>query len=131
MNGAHQIIERLSRLLHDEIAAIAAGQLETVRELYPQKAALLAELEDASDAINRHLTEKGDEAAEMRESLELLSNLVHKDHKLLERMTEATGRAVRELTRIRDRHGLGGLYESTGAPRKQDVARSQQVDQSI
>ena len=70
-------------------------------------------------------------ATRLRDSLELLNTLIRKDHKLLERMTEATGRAVRELTRIRDRHGLGGLYESSGSPRKQDVARPQQVDQSI
>ena len=107
------------------------AKVETVRELYPQKAALLAELEEASDAINRHLSEGGDEATRLRDSLELLNTLIRKDHKLLERMTEATGRAVRELTRIRDRHGLGGLYESSGSPRKQDVARPQQVDQSI
>jgi flagellar biosynthesis/type III secretory pathway chaperone len=131
VNGALQLIDRLARLLHDEIAAIAAGQLEIVRDLYPQKVAMLAELEESTATVEARLVIGGPVAAELREKLESLHALIRKDHALLERMTEATGRAARELARIRDRHGLGGLYEASGSRRKQDVASLPQVDQSI
>lgn len=131
MTAAHQIIDRLSRLLHDEVAAISAGQLETVRELYPQKLALFEELQAASDGIETKLRQEGGEAGELRTQLEKLHGLVRKDFALLEQMTAATERAARELARIRDRHGLGGIYESSGTLRKDDVALQQQIDQSI
>ena len=130
-NGAEQIIARLSRLLHDEISAIGAGKLETVRELYPSKVALMQELEEATAAVGKRLAAGGEDSVSLRKQLDALQVLIRKDHALLERMTDATGRVARELARIRDRHGLGGLYESSGTRRKDDVAIPQQVDQSI
>ena len=123
MSASHQIIERLSRLLHDEISAIAIGELEVVRKLYSEKSALLNELEEASGQIEAHLKKGGD--------LTNLYALIRKDQLLLERMADATGRAAQEISKIRDRYGLGGLYESSGSLRKDDVARPQHIDQSI
>lgn len=131
MSAPNQIIERLTRLLHDEVSAIAAGKLEKVRELYPEKAALLEELEEVNDLVEDKLAEGGNEAGKLREQIQELHVLLKKDHSLLDRMTQATARAAREVANIRERHGLGGLYESTGTLRKGDVAGSQQVDQSI
>ena len=131
MSASHQIIERLSRLLHDEISAIAIGELEVVRKLYSEKPALLNELEEASGQIEAHLKKGGDQSARLREDLTNLYALIRKDQLLLERMADATGRAAQEISKIRDRYGLGGLYESSGSLRKDDVARPQHIDQSI
>jgi hypothetical protein len=131
MTAPHSIIDRLSRLLHDEVAAIGAGKLEVVRELFVDKAALMAEFEAASDQIETLLKRGGTPATDLRNQMEDLYKLIRKDQALLERMAEATGRAARELARIRDRHGLGGLYDSDGGQRKSSVAAPQQIDQSI
>lgn len=127
----HAIIERLSRLLHDEVAAIGAGKLDVVRDLFAEKAALMEEFEAASGQIETMLERGGTEATDLRGQMEKLYALIRQDQALLERMADATGRAARELAKIRDRHGLGGLYEASGGLRKNDVAAPQQVDQSI
>ncbi|MFC4669508.1 hypothetical protein ACFO5X_13180 [Seohaeicola nanhaiensis] len=131
MTAATQIIERLTRLLRDEIAAIGAGKLETVRDLYPQKLALYEELQAQSGSVERQIQAGTPESQALRDSLETLHGLIRKDFSLLQNLTAATERVVRELTRIRDRHGLGGIYESSGALRPRDVALPQQVDESI
>jgi hypothetical protein len=131
MTAPHTIVDRLSRLLHDEIAAIGAGKLEAVRELFVDKAALMAEFEAASGQIETLLKRGGTPATDLRTQIEDLYKLIRKDQALLERMAEATGRAARELSRIRDRHGLGGLYDADGGLRKPCVAAPQQIDQSI
>ncbi|MCB1342115.1 MAG: hypothetical protein KDK24_13820 [Pseudooceanicola sp.] len=131
MTAAAQIVERLAKVLRDEIAAIGAGQLETVRDLYPQKVALYEELQAQTGAVERQLKAATPEAKALREGLDELHGLIRKDFSLLEHLTAATGRVVKELSRIRDRHGLGGLYEADGTLRPGDVARPQQVDESI
>lgn len=131
MTASEQIIERLARLLRDEIAAIGAGQLETVRDLYPEKLALFEEFEQESGAVEKKLRAGGEAAAKLRESLEQLNILIRKDYSLLSQITSATERVAKELARIRDRHGLGGIYEASGTLRKGNVAPPQQVDQSI
>ena len=131
MSGVDLIVDRLSRLVHDEIAAIGTGKLETVRELYPQKLALMQELEASADRVEKQLAQGGSDARKLQDKLQALQVLLQKDHELLERMTAATGRVAKELARIRDRHSLGGLYESSGSLRNSDVPKAQQVDQSI
>ena len=126
-----RLIERLTRLLRDEIAAITAGTLEKVLELHAEKVSLLAELEEATTGLQARLEAGGERGAELRDQLEELHALVRRDHALLERMTRATERAGKELARIRDRHGLGGLYEASGSRRKGAVAAAQQIDQSV
>lgn len=130
-DAADSIIDRLARLLRDEIAAIGAGKLETVRELYPDKVALMAELEAVTGRIEDRLSRGDDGAAALRERLDELHVLIRKDHALLERMTEATGSVARELARIRERHGLGGLYDNSGSTSKSGVSAPQQLDKSI
>ena len=44
MAQALSVVDRLSRLLRDEIAAITGGRLAEETEIYPKKTALLAEV---------------------------------------------------------------------------------------
>ena len=93
--------------------------------------ALMQELEASADRVEKQLAEGGSDARKLQDKLQALQVLLQKDHELLERMTAATGRVAKELARIRDRHSLGGLYESSGSLRNSDVPKAQQVDQSI
>ena len=128
---ANQLIDRLARVLRDEIAAIGQGQLAQVEALFPRKSALLEEIEAAFKDAS-HLLE-GDEppAQRLRTRLTELRSLIQSDLALLKRMTEATGAVAREIERIRDRHSLNGLYDRDGTPSAQSVAHLQRLDHSI
>ena len=128
---ATQLIDRLSRVLRDEIAAIGQGQLAQIEALFPRKQALLQEIE-AAFADATHLLE-GDApaASRLRTRLADLRDLIHSDLALLQRMTEATGAVAREIERIRDRHGLSGLYDRDGTHAQKNVSNMQRLDHSI
>lgn len=130
MAQALSVVDRLSRVLRDEIAAITGGRLAEVTELFPQKSALLAEVEEAF-AVPRALLEDHPQAGELREKLTELRELIAQDHALLEKMTEATGTIIQELDRIRDRHSLSGTYGPNGEKRAKNPTSSQHFDQSL
>lgn len=126
-HGTTAEIEALAQLLKEEISAIDRGDLDKVVQLYPRKAELLAALEAAAPAIGK--STPSDTA--MRERLQELQALVRKDAALLERMTEATSDLVSEISRIRDRHGLKGLYGAKGEMQKTTATVSQRVNQKV
>lgn len=130
MPQALQLIERLSRLLRDEIAAIASGKLGEVAEIYPEKAALLHQVENVFAGSGADLRDHP-KAGELQSSLAELRQLIARDLSLLERMTEATGAIAAELDRIRDRHSLSGVYGPDGAKKAKTVPSSQHLDQSL
>ncbi|MGR3322014.1 MAG: hypothetical protein ACU0DK_08800 [Pseudooceanicola sp.] len=125
------LIDRLSRVLRDEIAAIGQGHLAQVEELFPRKAQLLQEIEEAFQNAGGLLDGEEPPAVRLREKLSELRRLIQADLAVLQRMTEATGAVAREIERIRDRHSLNGLYDRDGTHPAQGVARTQRLDQSI
>jgi flagellar biosynthesis/type III secretory pathway chaperone len=130
MAQALSVVDRLSRLLRDEIAAITGGRLAEVTEIYPKKTALLAEVEEAF-ATPRALLTDHPQSAEQRGKLVELRELIAQDHALLEKMTQATGAIIDELDRIRDRHSLSGTYGPDGEKRARSTVASQHFDQSL
>ncbi|MGR3452375.1 hypothetical protein [Pseudooceanicola sp.] len=128
---AMQLVDRLSRVLRDEIAAIGRGELAEVEQIFPRKQQLLAEIE-AAFTDPAHLIE-GEEppAVRLRARLAELQRLIRTDLALLQRMTEATGAVAREIERIRERHSLSGLYDKDGTPRAENVASSTRYDTSL
>ena len=130
MARAMTVVDKLARLLRDEIAAITGGRLAEVTEIYPQKTALLAEVE-AAFATPRALLMDHPQSAELRVKLEELRTLIAQDHALLEKMTDATGAIIDELDRIRDRHSLSGTYGPDGEKKSVASRNSQHFDQSL
>lgn len=128
---AHQLIDRLARLLRDEIAAIGQGDLGRVEELRPRKEVMLAEIEanlsDADAVFGDDLSARN----RMANKLDDLRDLIATDLALLRRMTEATGDVAREIERIRARQSLGGLYDREGSRQDAPVAPSNRFDQSV
>lgn len=120
-------IEALTQLLKEEIAAIDGGDLGKLTEFYPRKTALLEAIEAAAPAVEESLAAETD----MHDKLTELQALIQKDAALLARMTEATRDLVDEISRIRDRHGLKGLYGAKGEAQAPTVAVSQRVDQQV
>lgn len=128
---AAQLIDRLARLLRDEIAAIGQGQLARVEELFPRKAELLGEIETAFGSGKKYFDGDDAQSQKLRRKLDDLRDLIHTDLALLKRMTEATGDVAREIERIRDRQSLRGLYDRDGTPKEGPVTPSQRFDKSI
>ncbi|MGY6695959.1 MAG: hypothetical protein ACXIUW_08015 [Roseinatronobacter sp.] len=123
-------ITALVRLLQDEIAAIRKGDLAQVSAHAGRKAELGAVVEAASPAIAAALAADAPEAA-LKTQIATLRDLIDTDRTLLERMTQATGDLVTELARLRDRHGLRGIYGATGTSRGSDPLPVQRFDQSV
>ncbi|MCR8550503.1 hypothetical protein M4578_21995 [Salipiger sp. P9] len=128
---ATQLIDRLARLLRDEIAAIGQGQLARVEELFPRKQELLAEIETAFADAEHLFTEESAAAEKLRRKLSDLRDLIQTDLSMLRRMTDATSAVAREIDRIRDRQSLSGLYERDGSQPQKSVSSPQRFDQSV
>ncbi|MBP0484586.1 hypothetical protein [Sagittula salina] len=128
---AHQLIDRLARLLRDEIAAIGQGQLARVEELFPLKSELLGEIATALGQPEKIFLASEPGSEKLREKLDELRGLIRADLALLQRMTQATGDIAREIDRIRDRQSLRGLYGRDGSTANEAVTPSQRFDQSI
>lgn len=103
-------------LLHEEIAAIEAGHLDRVTELYDRKADLLKRIELKIPVIEPFLEASEHAAPTLREKLRQLKVAVQDNSVLLSRMSDATRDIVREIEKIRNRHSLDGLYGKSGKP---------------
>ncbi|OWY00883.1 hypothetical protein [Thioclava sp. IC9] len=103
-------------LLHEEIAAVGAGHLDRVTELYDRKADLLKRIELKIPVIEPFLEASEHAAPTLREKLRQLKVAVQDNSVLLSRMSDATRDIVREIEKIRNRHSLDGLYGKSGKP---------------
>ena len=123
-------IAALVRLLQDEVTAIRNGDLGQVSAQAKRKAELGAVVEAAGPAIAVALAADLPEDG-LQAQIATLRDLIDTDRALLERMTQATGALVTELARLRDRHGLRGIYGATGTSRGSDPLPVQRFDQSV
>ncbi|MCA0994912.1 flagellar protein FlgN [Alloyangia pacifica] len=128
---ATALVDRLARLLRDEIAAIGKGELARVEELFPRKQELLAEIETVFADPEALLEGEDAASAKLRARLSDLRKLIHSDLSLLQRMTEATGAVAREIDRIRERQSLRGVYGRDGSKKPQCVTQTQRYDHSV
>jgi hypothetical protein len=129
---AQGLADRLAKVLRDEIAAVGQGHLGDIAVLAQEKAALLEEIETVF-AGGAALFAGADRlrSERLRVRLAEVQDLVAQDLTLLERMTRATGAIAAEIARVRDRHGLAGLYGPDGEKRQSPVAKPQRIDRSL
>lgn len=123
-------IAAITRLLQDEIAALRRGDLAQVEALVARKTELSAALEAAGPAIAAALAADPSDTA-VRQRMVKLNELIETDRALLERMTQVTGAMVGEVARIRDRHGLRGIYSAKGTQRAPEPVPVQRFDHSV
>lgn len=123
-------IKALTQLLQRENAAIRKGDLAQIDAEIPHKAELGAALEAASPAIADALAADPPEDALVAQITALRAE-IEANQTLLDGMTQATGGLVAELARIRDRHGLRGIYGATGTQRAGEPIAVQRFDRSV
>ncbi len=123
-------IKALTRLLQRENAAIRKGDLAQIDAEITRKAELGAALEAAAPAIAEALAaDLPDDALIVQ--ITALRAEIEANQTLLDGMTQATGGLVAELARIRDRHGLRGIYGATGTQRAGEPIAVQRFDRSV
>ena len=123
-------IKALTRLLQRENAAIRKGDLAQIDADTTRKAELGAALEAAAPAIAEALAaDLPDDALIVQ--ITALRAEIEANQTLLDGMTQATGGLVAELARIRDRHGLRGIYGATGTQRAGEPIAVQRFDRSV
>lgn len=125
-----QALDALMRLLQDEIVAIRRGDLGQVDAFAARKAELNATLEAAGPSIAEALAADPPDMA-LRGRIANLQELIETDRMLLERMTQATAAMLSEIIRIRDRHGLGGIYGEKGKARAAEPVPLERLDRSV
>jgi hypothetical protein len=125
-----EAVVALSRLLQHEIDAIRRGDLEQVPALVARKTALSHAVEAAGPAIEAALMADPDDM-DLRARIALLHDLIETDRALLDSMMQATGAMITEIARIRDRHGLRGLYGETGTQRPVAPFSPERFDRSV
>ena len=123
-------LSALSTLLQHEIAAIRRGDLEQIPALLQRKTELFQAVRDAGPAIEAALQADPEDLA-LRAEITRLHELIELDKTLLDGMMQATGAVIAEIARIRDRHGLGGLYGQKGTPRPAEPLSAAPFDRSV
>jgi len=120
----------LTRLLQDEITAIRAGDLDRVLAHAPAKAELVATLEAANPALDAALRAEPADMA-LRRRIARLQDLIAQDAMLLDSLVQASGGMIAEIARIRDRHGLRGVYGENGTQRPAEPLSPARFDRSV
>ncbi|SFP65643.1 hypothetical protein [Tranquillimonas alkanivorans] len=126
---AEAALDVLIALVREEVEAIHAGDLQAVADLYPRKRDKMEHAETLLRGLAPVLADAPHTA--LRAKVATLKELVAEDERLLARVTEATGEVAAELRRIRDRHGLGGLYGRGGQRRDPGATPRARLDQSF
>lgn len=125
-----EALTALTLLLQQEIAAIRRGDLEQVPVLAARKTELAQAVEAASPAIEAAL-QAAPEDTDLRARIAVLHELIETDKALLDGMLQATGAMITEIARIRDRHGLGGVYGEKGTQRPMTPLLAERLDRSV
>lgn len=128
--GFEADITALTALLEAEISEIRAGDMSGVAERLEEKSKLAARLEAAGDDIEATLQD-AETGPALRTRLDMLAGLIARDAAILERMRVTTSQLARDLSRLRDRHGLGGLYGSDGNRSAKDTLSRAPMDKSV
>lgn len=108
------VVAELTALLERENDALLQGDVAAVVDLYPQKQVLLTRLETRQPVVEPFLHESAEVAAALRSRIQALATQINRNADLLSAMSDAA-RAIRlEVTRVRDRHSLKGMYDKSG-----------------
>lgn len=114
LDAFHLKLKDAIRLLKDEVAAINAGHLGIVSELYEQKARALKWLELKMPLIEPFMSHDSVKKRNIQGSLEELKKMATEDSELLARMSIAARTIVREIEKVSNRNGLSGVYGKSG-----------------
>ena len=108
-------VQAALRVVRAETADLDGGRHADLPSRAAEKAGVLAAIEAAAPLVEPFLPDIGDAA--LRDDLAALGQALEENAGLLARKADAAARVGAELRKVRDRHGLAGLYGKTGHKR--------------
>lgn len=126
-----EIVEELTELLRQEIEAVERGDMSSVEATLARKRDLLAQIEEASPALQADIPSDNKVARLLNERLSALKEVLEQDLRIVERMTNAARDLANELGRIRKRHGLAGTYSAKGQQKEDPLKPPSRLDRSL
>lgn len=112
-----ELAKSLAESLESENEAIRGGNLEIINQRFEAKKHLVQIMEDRQPIVEPFLRSAIEEDEETRGVIEALRAAAQENAELLERVARSAEAVSKEIMKIRDRHGLSGLYEKTGRKR--------------
>lgn len=115
-------VDALGNLLRREIAAVEGGAFNQLVEFASEKARLTAVLEEQLSH---------DPEAVSKDKLRDLKVLIARDHHHLQLARQATAEMIKEVSGIREKHSIAGIYGRSGAKRDNRATLMATVDKSF
>ncbi len=115
-------VDALGNLLRREIAAVEGGSFDQLVTFASEKARITAELE-------YQLSEHPE--AVSKDKLRDLKDLIAQDHHHLQLARQATAEMIKEVSQIREKHSIAGIYGRSGAKRDNRATLMTTVDKSF
>ncbi|NUH64956.1 hypothetical protein HTT03_06545 [Sulfitobacter sp. S0837] len=115
-------VDALGNLLRREIAAVEGGSFDQLVGFASEKARIAAELE--------HQLSENPEAVS-KDKLRDLKDLIARDHHHLQLARQATAEMIKEVSQIREKHSIAGIYGRSGAKRDNRATVMTTVDKSF
>lgn len=107
-------IKETVSILRTEIDAIKEGQLEVVSDVFEEKSKVLKWLELRTPLVEPFLNHDAATKLNIKGHLAELKQHIEEDGAMLSRMAVAARTILREVDKINNRNGLGGVYGKTG-----------------
>lgn len=131
LDGYVAKIRETIAVLRREITAIKAGNLEVVAEVFEEKSKLLKWLELRTPLVEPFLNHDAARERNLKDHLAELKHCIEEDDAMLSRMAVAARTILREVDKITNRDGLGGIYGKSGRKRADAARGSKRIDQEF
>lgn len=107
-------IKETVTILRQEITAIKNGELEVISNVFDEKSKVLKWLELHTPLVEPFLNHEIAQKSNMKRHLADLKKEIEEDGAMLSRMAVAARTILREVEKINNRNGLGGVYGKSG-----------------
>jgi flagellar biosynthesis/type III secretory pathway chaperone len=107
-------IKETVAILRKEINAIKGGELDVVSNVFEEKSKILKWLELRTPLVEPFLHHEAAQKRNIKTHLAELKKHIEEDGAMLSRMAVAARTILREIEKINNRNGLGGVYGKTG-----------------
>ncbi|KAJ02020.1 flagellar biosynthesis protein FlgI [Sulfitobacter mediterraneus] len=124
-------IKETVTILRSEITAIKNGELEVVSNVFDEKSKVLKWLELRTPLVEPFLNHEAAKKRNLKKHLAELKKFIEEDDAMLSRMAVAARTILREVEKITNRNGLGGVYGKSGRKLSDAPKGKMRIDQEF
>lgn len=118
-------------ILHKEIDAIKNGELEVITNVFDEKSKILKWLELRTPLVEPFLNHEFAQKINIKGHLAELKRSIEEDGAMLSRMAVAARTILREVEKINNRNGLGGVYGKSGQKVAGNTGPKMRIDREL